>query len=103
MTVVDATTTGAPSADIRQGRLRELQEWALTRTSPQERAAAIDLVLAHDFDEPVHEPVADPVAAQGVRERYLIEVTGISLREPRVTPLATRRTQPATHVPRLAA
>lgn len=102
MTLVDATTTRAPGADAGRNRRRGLQEWALTRTSPQDQAAAIDLVLTHDFDEPGREPVTDRAAAQRLAERYLVEVIGISVREPDQT-LASLRTESAAYVAPLAA
>lgn len=52
----------------------------MSQVAPLERSVAIELVLAHDFDDPGTPPRdgASLEAAQSVRERYLIELTGIA-------------------------
>ncbi|CAA9479487.1 MAG: hypothetical protein AVDCRST_MAG38-1923 [uncultured Solirubrobacteraceae bacterium] len=77
MSVVDSASTSP--ADIVLDRRPGLQEWALSRTSPQERAVAMELVLAHDFDEPSPAMATGTTRreAQSVREQILSDLVGI--------------------------
>ena len=77
MSVVDAASIS--SATVASEDLRRLSDWALSRRSPEEQLVAIELVLAHDFDERVPATLSGASAeyAQSVREDYLLGLTGI--------------------------
>lgn len=85
MTLVDVATTSASA-----GPERSLQDWALAQTSMVEHLAAIELVLAHDFDEPYLEPLgAVEDDARRLRADFLIDAAGIA-RERRATTAGVR-------------
>lgn len=78
MTLVDAATKFSANAET-HGAL-SLQEWALSKSTVVEQLAAIELVLAHDFDEPSASRLtgSSHETGQRVREEFLIEVTGVA-------------------------
>lgn len=57
-------------------RIIGLHEWALTRESAEDQLHAIELVLAHDFDEPIG--AGGGVVARRVREQYVAQATGLA-------------------------
>ena len=77
MSVVDDARIS--SANVAAEDLRRLGAWALSRRSPDEQLVAIELVLAHEFDEQLPAPRsgANTEHAQSVREDYLLGLTGI--------------------------
>ena len=101
MSVVDAASIFPAAATAEDSR--RLSDWALSRRSPEEQLVAIELVLAHEFDE---QPSASPSGvsterAESVRADYLLGVTGITAdrqNPARSTSLGTEPQRPAVRV-----